>query len=140
MHSLELVREIDRLLQEGQLSQRKIAERLRVSRGIISAIARGRRGLHGRETENAHSTLGRSSPPVRCPECGYRVFLPCVICRIRQHEDRQRLLRILAAEKPRELVNAPGKKRASSGMTTAQWRRALKKKPLGRRAHYFRAS
>ena len=137
MHSLKLVREIHRLLQEGNLSQRKMSQQLRVSRGTISAIARGRRGLHGRESDNA-ATL--ASPPARCPDCGYRVYLPCVICRIRQHEDRQRLLRILAAEKPRELVNAPGKKCASSGMTTAQWCRSLQKKSPGLRRHYFRAS
>ena len=42
------VREIDRLLKKGELSQRKIAAQLGVSRGIVGAIASGRRGLYGR--------------------------------------------------------------------------------------------
>ena len=92
-----LVHEIDRLLREGELSHRKIAAHLGVSRGTISAIASGRRGLYGKEPFEPHSPLVPSSPPTRCPHCGYRVYLPCLICRIRQHQQRQRLLQLLAA-------------------------------------------
>ena len=99
MLPVALVNEIDRLLHEGELSQRKIANRLGVSRGTISAIASGRRGLFGREPFEACSPRVPSSPPARCPHCGYRVYLPCLICTARQHQRRQVFLRLLAAEK-----------------------------------------
>jgi DNA-binding XRE family transcriptional regulator len=98
MHTTALVREIDRLLRAGELSQRQIAARLKVSRGTISAIASGRRGLYGKDPFQKYSPLVPSSPPTRCPHCGYRVYLPCIICRIRQHRQRQRYLRLIATE------------------------------------------
>jgi len=52
MLALAVVEEIERLLQEGTLSQRKIARRLNVSRGTVAAIASGQRGLYGREAES----------------------------------------------------------------------------------------
>ena len=88
-----LIHEIDRLLKEGELSHRKIAIRLGVSRGTISAIASGRRGLHGQEADDVRRVRVRTSPPARCPRCGYRVYLPCLICEARQHRQEQQLLR-----------------------------------------------
>ena len=67
MLSLSLVQEIDRPLQEGKLSQRKIAARLGVSRGTDGAISNGRRGIHGKETlVDASGPLVAQGPP----ECG----------------------------------------------------------------------
>jgi hypothetical protein len=43
MLSAAMVREIRRLLEAGRLSQRQIARKLGVSRGVVSAIALGRR-------------------------------------------------------------------------------------------------
>jgi hypothetical protein len=86
MLSQTIILEIDRLLKEGQLSQRKIARRLGVSRGTISAIARGRRRLHGKEPWREK----RSAGPARCPACGYRVYLPCMICRAREYREQYR--------------------------------------------------
>lgn len=100
MLSTALVHEIDRLVREGQLSQRQIAAHLNVSRGIVSAIARGQRGLYGREPLDAESPLVPTSPPTRCPRCGYRIYLPCNICRTRAHRHRQRLLALLARSTP----------------------------------------
>jgi hypothetical protein len=74
--------EIDRLLKEGRLSQRQIASRLKVSRGTISAIAHGRRGLYGNDPDEVRPA--HASPPARCPTCGYCVYLPCRICKIRR--------------------------------------------------------
>lgn len=91
-----LVHEIDRLVREGKLSQRQIAVHLNVSRGIVSAIARGQRGLYGIESLDTDSPLVPTSPPTRCPHCGYRVYLPCNICRTRAHCHRQQLLELLA--------------------------------------------
>jgi hypothetical protein len=90
------VREIDRLLKEGDLSQRKIAARLGVSRGVVSAIASGRRGLYGRNQPDDPSVPHRAtSQPERCPRCGYRIYRPCLVCQGRQHRERQRILRVL---------------------------------------------
>jgi transcriptional regulator with XRE-family HTH domain len=90
MLATTLVQEVDRLLTDGRLSQREIAMRLGVSRGTVNAIASGRRGLHGKdaEAEDAH-TSAPASAPVRCPRCGYRIYAPCLICRTRDHKNRQ---------------------------------------------------
>jgi hypothetical protein len=96
MLPIALVNEIDSLVREGALSQRKIAIRLGVSRGVVSAIANGRRGLYGQDPFAKHSPLVPTSPPTRCPTCGYRVYLPCLVCQTREHHRRQIILRILA--------------------------------------------
>jgi hypothetical protein len=98
MLSTALVHEIDRLLREGELSQRQIAARLRVSRGTVGAIASGERGLHGKERRKTYTPLTPSSPPTRCPRCGYRVYVPCIICSVREHRRGQRLLQLIAAD------------------------------------------
>jgi hypothetical protein len=87
MHSTALIHEIIRLLNEGKLSHRKIAARLGVSRGTVSALANGRRGVYGKEPddEQRHSNTP-TSPPTRCPQCGYRVYLPCLVCEAREHK------------------------------------------------------
>lgn len=101
MLTTALVQEVDRLLREGELSQRQIASHLCVSRGTISAIASGRRGLHGRDTPLC--TLSHAlSTPTRCRTCGYRVYLPCLICRIRTRQHQQRLLKLLATRRPQK--------------------------------------
>jgi predicted XRE-type DNA-binding protein len=90
MLSAALIREIDRMLSEGELSQRKIAARLGISRGIVSAVASGQRGLHGKADESeANTTCNRAGPPIRCPHCGYRVFRPCLICSTREYRNEQ---------------------------------------------------
>lgn len=88
-----LIHEIDHLLKEGALSHRKIAIRLGVSRGTISAIANGRRGLHGKEADDVRRVRVHTSPPARCPRCGYRVYLPCLICEARTHSELQLIVR-----------------------------------------------
>lgn len=96
MLPIALVNEIDSLLHDGTLSQRKIAARLGVSRGVVSAIANGRRGLHGHDPFETHSPPVPTSPPTRCPQCGYRVYLPCLVCRTRVHRQQQIMLGLLA--------------------------------------------
>lgn len=93
MLAKSLVEKINRLLSEGSLSQRQIAAKLRVSRGTVSAIAGGRRGLYGREVgDDEELSLQPTSPPERCPCCGYRVYLPCLICSSRDFQRRQAVL------------------------------------------------
>jgi hypothetical protein len=86
MLSTALIHEIDRLLKEGELSHRKIAARLGVSRGVVNAIADGRRGLYGNDLlAQDRRSLTPMSPAERCSQCGYRVYLPCLICEAREH-------------------------------------------------------
>lgn len=90
MLAKSLVDEIDRLLREGNLSQRKIAAQLQVSRGTVSAIASGRRGLYGHQASDGDATMpGPHRPPQRCRRCGHRVYMPCLICRSRDFRLRQ---------------------------------------------------
>lgn len=93
MLALSVVEEVGRLLAEGQLSQRKIAARLGVSRGTVGAIASGRRGLYGKEPPpDDCQSLAHQSPPERCHRCGYVVFMPCLVCRARRYRERQQRL------------------------------------------------
>ena len=97
MLSIALVEEIDRLLQDGNLSQRKIATRLGVSRGTVNAIANGRRGLFGKEPTEARSDPSpHGVSPERCPRCGFKVYLPCLVCRTREYRDAQKVRREVA--------------------------------------------
>jgi hypothetical protein len=79
-----VVEQISQLLQEGRTSQRKIARRLGVSRGTVSAIAHGERpdylSVRGGEGDDFFTPLG---PPRRCPGCGGMVYMPCLLCHIR---------------------------------------------------------
>jgi hypothetical protein len=92
MLATALVQEIDRLVKQGQLSHRKIAMRLGVSRGTVNAIASGRRGLHGKDASSDDcDTSAALLPATRCSRCGYRIYAPCLICRTRDHRRRQQL-------------------------------------------------
>lgn len=80
MLSRHIVDQIKALLDQKQLSQRAIARRLGVSRGTVNSIATGRRI----EAEISDETLLHDRPPERCPGCGGLVYLPCLLCEIRQ--------------------------------------------------------
>lgn len=126
MLALPLVQEIDRLLQEGKLSQRKIAARLGVSRGTVGAIASGRRGLYGKDPDadrasNANS-LAPQLPPERCQRCGAFVYMPCLICRARDHRARQTRLR--KASQATTPARCSGDRRAQSLRSSTHPRRA----------------
>lgn len=97
MLALSIVEEIDRLLKAGKLSQRKIAEHLRVSRGVVSAIARGRRALFGRALEAEEAVRGPLTSPERCPKCGFFVQMPCLVCRTREYRHGRRVLEAMGA-------------------------------------------
>lgn len=99
MLALSIVEEIARLLDEGDLSQRKIAARLGVSRGTVGAIASGRRGLYGKEPQDDDpEPVVCASPSQRCGRCGYLVSMPCLVCRTRQYRQRQQRLKTAASK------------------------------------------
>ncbi|MEX2317908.1 MAG: hypothetical protein WD669_12195 [Pirellulales bacterium] len=92
------VLEIDRLLKEGKLSHRAIALRLGVGRTSVGAIANRNRDLHGKETcpQDRLSSSARSLPQ-RCPDCGHRVNLPCLVCSTRHYRRVQKATTVAAA-------------------------------------------
>lgn len=96
MLAIGKVKEVERLLAEGRLSQRKIARAVGVSRGVVSIIASGKRpDYEARRLRNRvdQEPLG---PIERCPGCGGRVYTPCRLCRVRSlHEIEQARLKEL---------------------------------------------
>jgi transcriptional regulator with XRE-family HTH domain len=84
MLPLATIKQIHLLLEQGELSQRQIAEMLEVSRGTVSAVASGRRGLYGTAADAKEVGLNFEGATVRCPSCGAQVFMPCLLCRARE--------------------------------------------------------
>jgi len=81
----EVIKEVQRLLMGGNLSQRKIAAKLGVSRGTVSSVANGTRPQ--REVRRRRGFLKFVPPsglPRRCPLCGRLVQMPCLACHLRQ--------------------------------------------------------
>jgi hypothetical protein len=102
MLPLKVIEEVRRLLDENRHSQRRIAEIVGVGRGTVNAIAAGKRGYHGREHDV--ETEADERVAVRCPGCGARVYLPCVLCRARAYNLQRDLSRWLAARNPRRVA------------------------------------
>lgn len=98
-----MVQEVKRLLAEGNLSARKIARTVGVSRGTVAAIAHGTRPDYEalrRDREPEEEPLG---PLARCPGCGGLVHVPCRLCRTRTRMARSRQRRLLGPEEPMQL-------------------------------------
>ena len=75
-----VIEEIERLLAEGDLSQRQIAKVMKVSRGTVGAVAVGKRRPYYPRPEDPDE---QSTGPVRrCPGCGGMATMPCRACRI----------------------------------------------------------
>jgi len=91
MLSPHLMTEVRRLLAQGNLSQRQIARAVGVNRKTVADVAAWKRPQYAAraEPEDAPEPAG---PPVRCPGCGGKVYLPCQLCRARQAAARGRLL------------------------------------------------
>jgi hypothetical protein len=115
MLSLTIVEEIGRLLGEGQLSRRKIARKLSVSRSTVCAIASGQRALYGKQSE-PDAPNPELLPPERCPKCGYLVEMPCLVCRAREYRHGRRDLAALSGQRsptPRRPHRPPERCRGS---------------------------
>lgn len=80
--------EIQRLLRDAQLSQRAIAARVGVSRGLVAAVAAGRRSpntaaMFERRFAALASAADVAAGYQRCPACGGLVVMPCRLCSLR---------------------------------------------------------
>lgn len=104
-----VIMEVERLLAGGTLSQKKIAAVTRVSRGLVSAIASGKRRIKQKRLvrkpdsnvgtdENGHLFYYPSGPMARCPVCGAVVRTPCLACQIENREQ-------MSHESPKILAN-----------------------------------
>jgi len=82
----ETVKEIERLLAEDRLSQRRIAQELGVSRGTVARISRGDRPDYEelRRRREEREVPAPDGPAQRCAGCGALVQMPCVACRVRK--------------------------------------------------------
>ena len=90
MISTTVIDEIRRMLSEGHLSQRKIASQIGVSRGTVNAIALGRRmGQTGRGPQENDGFIPPAGAAIRCNGCGAKVQMPCLVCYIRNRDQRQ---------------------------------------------------
>jgi transcriptional regulator with XRE-family HTH domain len=84
----KVVQEVRRLLAEGTLSQRKIAQRTGICRGTVGAIASGKRpDYEMSEPVEEEEIVG---PPMRCGGCGGLVYLPCRRCRLQETNSQNR--------------------------------------------------
>ena len=82
------VQKIKELLAAKELSQRQISELMQVGRGTVSGIATGRRPDYAdlrRQREAEAVTV--PGPQGRCPQCGAKVYMPCLACDVR-HQAR----------------------------------------------------
>ena len=79
-----IVSEIRDLLVRGELSQRRIAQRLGVSRGTVNAIAQKKRpDYSARQERQPGDFIPPAGRPTRCPGCGGMVQMPCLACQVR---------------------------------------------------------
>ena len=72
--------EVIRLLRERKHSQRIIARMMGISRGTVSAIARGK--IRRDFTEPLG--IEPKGPWVRCPQCGGKTQMPCTVCHLKK--------------------------------------------------------
>ena len=96
MLPLDKIKEVRRLLDQGVLSHRAIAERVGVSRGVVGLVASGARGIYGRQKGQQYvGADGLSFIPERCSGCGGMVRKPCLLCRARAHARSERAYALL---------------------------------------------
>jgi predicted XRE-type DNA-binding protein len=83
MLAAAVIDEIRELLSAGELSQRRIAHRLAVSRGTVNAVAQGKRPDRRTARAKINGFVPPSGPPSWCAGCGHLVQMPCLACFLR---------------------------------------------------------
>jgi DNA-directed RNA polymerase subunit RPC12/RpoP len=91
--TLAMVEVVERMLAQGLVSQRRIAKLVGISRGTVNSIALGRRPRISTPADEFEQQRG---PLVRCPGCGGKVFMPCLLCHVRQLKARDHGLQVCA--------------------------------------------
>ena len=92
MLSRAVVEQIGQMLEEGNLSDRKIAMTIGVSRVTVDKIHSGVRGGWCREDRVASNKSNSKQPTSEeglCEGCGHVVPLPCVYCGAEAHRRQQ---------------------------------------------------
>ncbi len=105
-----IVQEVKRLLAEGNLSQRKIAKRIGLSRATVGAIASGKRPDYKQRPPSEDDLFQPTGPSRRCSGCGGVVYLPCRLCYVRdikRREEQQARRRTLLSQGRFEEINRP---------------------------------
>ncbi len=103
MIALAKFHETRRLLVLGNLSQRRIAAIVGISRATVNAIAQGKYAdREAREARRHGEAPTFEGPLVRCPDCGGMVLMPCLACRVQRVKDRERAMLRAARRKVRE--------------------------------------
>jgi|GEM_PF-1865450 len=87
------IEEVEKLLAEGKLSQRKISLLTGVCRSIVSQVASGERPDYANLPEPDSESLAPSGEIERCPTCGAKVYMPCRLCRLRSESEEGTLKR-----------------------------------------------
>jgi hypothetical protein len=87
------IEEIEKLLAEGKLSQRRISALTGVSRAVVSQIALGARPDYVNRREQTDDSLQPTGEIERCPSCGAKVYMPCRLCYVRDRADQETLSR-----------------------------------------------
>lgn len=85
-YEVELIQELAR----ERHSQRTIARITGVSRESVRSVLSGKRPDYDairREREQAKVVF--STTIARCPECGVKVYMPCLACRVRAWKAKQ---------------------------------------------------
>ncbi len=93
MIELEKIQRVHRLLATGEHSQRAIALLAGVSRATVRQVARGLfdERIASITDEDLETELDEPQRPyVRCPTCGGRVWMPCVLCQMAARRERDR--------------------------------------------------
>ena len=109
MIAAEIVAEVQRLLKEASLSHRKIARLMGVSRGLVDAVASGKRPCYETTTPSDEDAWEEpAGPPSRCHGCGGMVYMPCRLCHARSlSAEESRRFRILPTIEPLGLELRP---------------------------------
>ncbi len=87
------IEEVEKLLAEGKLSQRKISLLTGVCRSVVSQVASGERPDYASLFEPDAESLEPSGEIERCPTCGARVYMPCRLCHLRSASEEGTLKR-----------------------------------------------
>lgn len=91
MVGADKIQRVEDLLAADRYSYRTIALLVGVSRSIVSEVANGERRARMAAKQAIDEAPRMLLGPVeRCPGCGQRAFMPCMLCAVRAEKSRDR--------------------------------------------------